>query len=1158
MVVLVVVFAMLSALTAPAAFGDTIRVSISTGGTEANELSQSPSSSPDGRYIAFESRASNLAAGDGNNSRDIFVRDRQAGTTERVSVASGGAEGGTGDSYNPRISADGRYVAFTSVAPSLVFGDTNMVGDIFVHDRQANTTERVSVATGGGQATNFGSDAASISADGRFVVFDSVAANLVTDDSNGKGDIFVRDRQAGTTERVSVATGGAQANNVSAEASMSADGRYVAFRSIASNLVTPDNNSASDLFVHDRQSHTTERVNVATGGTEADHGVSTRSSISADGRYVAFDSPAANLVSGDDNGDDDVFVRDRQANTTERVSVATGGAQGNEYAQQPSISADGRQVAFQSKASNLVGDDSNGRVDIFVHDRQSHTTERVSVGMGGDESDGNSQDAWVSSDGRIAFASHATNLILDDGNSMTDVFVSESAVPPTQLTLTVQLAGTGQGTVTSAPPGINCGTDCTQDYADGTQVTLTAAAVSGSAFTGWSGAGCTGTATCTVTMGQARTVTATFTSVRTLTVQLAGSGQGTVTSAPTGINCGTDCTEAYAGGTEVTMTAAAASGSSFTGWSGAGCTGTATCAVTMDQARTVTATFRDGEVDTQITSGPDGYLQDLRFRFFVFEADPAAGATFECSLDGAAFAACANPFDPGTPSEGQHTFSVRAKTAGGAVDPSPATRSFFVDTIRPEAAAAVQGDKLPGGKYSGTVTVTGTGTDAGSGVKEVRCAVDPASVPQTAGELKVACPVSTSAAGEHTTYVAAIDKAGNAGIPVKVTFTIAPAPDTTITSGPVSEVWATSVQFGFTSTIAGSTFRCRLDGGPFSLCTDPVIRDLLASGDHVFEVAAVSPDGVTDATPASRSFQVGSAKRKVLSCRIDPFTDLSTDRFSSGTEPACVTRLARENGVLCRQLFVGCVTIPDCPALARCTLTVTSQWFDADPTALWDVFAVTSLDLSRNSSTIWGTSTCVVSVTGDRCRVSNSVAFLGTTATPASPTAPTGSPAAYAGGICGAGAPGAGVYGQAGYRRLECEFEFTIEPSVALATSAAAGTVAVMAPGPGTITVRPAAGGRRAVTAARNPLFKKTSKTATAAGPVRVTPKLTRIGRRTLLGKRRLRLSLAITFSPRGGGKGQAAKRTVTLTRPKRPPKKCPRHAAANCATQLALIKLIG
>ena len=339
---------------------------------------------------------------------------------------------------------------------------------------------------------------------------------------------------------------------------------------------------------------------------------------------MAFDRPPTNLVAGDTNGVDDVFVRDRQTGTTERVSVDTGGAQGNNYSNAPSISADGRYVAFQSKASNLVAGDTNGRADVFVHDRQTGTTERVSVATGGAQSDGNSQDAWISSDGRIAFASRATNLVLGDGNGMMDIFVSESEVPPTQLTLTLQLAGTGQGTVTSAPPGINCGTDCTQDYADGTQVTLTAAAASGSTFTGWSGAGCTGTATCTVTMDEARTVTATFTSTRVLTVQPAGTGQGTVTSAPAGINCGTDCTEAYVHGTPVTLTATHASGSTFTGWSGSGCTGTATCAVMMDQARTVTATFTQA-LDTQIFGGPSGPTNSSTASF-AFTATPSAGA----------------------------------------------------------------------------------------------------------------------------------------------------------------------------------------------------------------------------------------------------------------------------------------------------------------------------------------------------------------------------------------------------------------------------------------------------------------------------------------------------------------------------------------------------
>jgi Tol biopolymer transport system component len=213
----------------------------------------------------------------------------------------------------------------------------------------------------------------SISADGRYVAFESYATNLVDDDTNGTSDIFVHDRQTGDTERVSVRSNGDEANEQSYAASISADGRYVAFFSEATDLVDDDNNGTPDVFVHDRQTGDTERVSVLSNGDEAD-GFSFNPSISADGRYVAFPSYATNLVDDDTNGDWDVFVHDRQTGTTERVSVHSNGDEANEHSYVASISADGRYVAFESDATNLVDDDGNGLQDVFVHDRGAEVT----------------------------------------------------------------------------------------------------------------------------------------------------------------------------------------------------------------------------------------------------------------------------------------------------------------------------------------------------------------------------------------------------------------------------------------------------------------------------------------------------------------------------------------------------------------------------------------------------------------------------------------------------------------------------------------------------------------------------------------------------------------------------------------------------------------
>jgi Ca2+-binding RTX toxin-like protein len=232
--------------------------------------------------------------------------------------------------------------------------DTNGTYEIFCHDRQTGQTERVSVASDGTQG-NDGSWVTSISADGRFVAFSSMASNLVPGDTNGREDVFVHDRQTGQTERVSVASNGTQGNRDSYAGSISADGRFVVFVSEAANLVQGDTNGTRDIFVHDRQTGRTERVSVASDGTEGNRG-SEAPSISADGRFVVFHSEASNLVPGDRNGCADIFVHDRQTGRTERVSMASDGTEGTNYSYDPSISADGRFVAFRSLAINLVPD----------------------------------------------------------------------------------------------------------------------------------------------------------------------------------------------------------------------------------------------------------------------------------------------------------------------------------------------------------------------------------------------------------------------------------------------------------------------------------------------------------------------------------------------------------------------------------------------------------------------------------------------------------------------------------------------------------------------------------------------------------------------------------------------------------------------------------
>jgi Tol biopolymer transport system component len=230
--------------------GTTERVSLGPGGAQGNGDSAFPAISPGGRFVAFQSEANDLVAGDTNGSRDVFVRDRQMGTTRRVSVGQGGVQGDY-SSYGPAISADGRFVAFRSSASNLVPSDTNGSPDVFVRDRRTRTTRRVSVGQGGVQGDS-SSQSPALSTHGRFVAFASEATNLVPGDTNESGDVFVRDRRTRKTERVSVGRNGAQTNSNSFSPSISADGRFVAFSSDATNLVPGDTNRATDVFVRRR------------------------------------------------------------------------------------------------------------------------------------------------------------------------------------------------------------------------------------------------------------------------------------------------------------------------------------------------------------------------------------------------------------------------------------------------------------------------------------------------------------------------------------------------------------------------------------------------------------------------------------------------------------------------------------------------------------------------------------------------------------------------------------------------------------------------------------------------------------------------------------------------------------------------------------------
>jgi len=392
--------------------------------------------------------------------------------TTRVDVSSS-AQQGDRPSWTAGISANGRFVAFTSQATNLVPGDTNARQDAFVYDRRTGRTERVSLSSGGAQAKpgpdpDGGSAALDLSANGRYLLFRSDASNLVPGDTNGKTDAFIRDRRTGKTHRIPptgvgvfqgvlsadgryavLSAGGnvfrydlrrhhllrltAGANSWSDSGSVSADGRFVAFTSNASNLVHGDTNKLPDVFVRDVRTGKTTRVSVTSAGNQ---GVGKRYSngsnaptISSDGRRIAFHSDMRNLVPGDTNGVFDIFVHDRLTGKTQRVSVSSSGRQANaECGPGMSFSADGRYVAFNSLATNLVANDDNDITDVFIRDLRTNRTQLVSLGMHGQGDDA----SWIglgnafTRDGRhLLFASWAANLVPGDTNGVADVFLRD-------------------------------------------------------------------------------------------------------------------------------------------------------------------------------------------------------------------------------------------------------------------------------------------------------------------------------------------------------------------------------------------------------------------------------------------------------------------------------------------------------------------------------------------------------------------------------------------------------------------------------------------------------------------------------------------------------------------------------------------------------------
>lgn len=414
----------------------TTRVSVSTSGSETRYPltgSYQPAMSADGRVVAFVSNAPDLVPDDTNRRPDIFVHDRVSRVTERVSVSTSGQQAGGGfdlDQGDPEVSADGRFVTFWSTAPNLAPGAADGLAQIYVRDREAGTTELVS-GTAGGKAGNDASQEPSLSGDGRLVAFTSRASDLVPGDAEDHWDVFVHDRATTTTRRISEAPDGRGGNGHSWQGRLSGDGNSFVFVSEATNLLGGRSYSHK-AYVKDLVSGTMSMVSLNNRGEP--EGIVSAPSISWDGRYVTFSG--GEWFDPGSGAYWDVLVRDRLKGRTELVSQTVDGDVDSSGSGPSVISANGRYVAFWSESSNLVKGDTNEQMDVFVRDLETELTTLVSVSDSGDQARGsvflNSHifGSWpplgMSGDGRsVAFASDAVNLVPGDANASGDIFVYE-------------------------------------------------------------------------------------------------------------------------------------------------------------------------------------------------------------------------------------------------------------------------------------------------------------------------------------------------------------------------------------------------------------------------------------------------------------------------------------------------------------------------------------------------------------------------------------------------------------------------------------------------------------------------------------------------------------------------------------------------------------
>lgn len=428
------------------------RVSLGTGSVQGDKDSFYISLSQDANIVAFESFNTNWWEDQKDiNFADIFVRDRTTDVTTKISVT---PSGGPSDqrSFDPKVSADGRYVSFISYATNLVPHDTNRHDyvddglDVFLYDRTTALLKRVSLDWKGEQidANNVGF----ITPDAAYVLFVSQGYEVVQGDNNSgrKSALYKRNLQTGAIERITKGVSGEFPNATVVGPSASYDGRYIVYVADASNLIADDTNGERDVFLYDSVTRQTQLISKPVGGGQS-NGWSSRAVISADGRYIAFHSFATNLVPGDTNGQADAFVYDRLSGQLEIVSRSSSGLLSNGESKEPGICGNGRYVIFTSEATNLVSLPHNGERQIYVRDRQLGETFLATENVSGGMSNGRGHRGTLSADCKmVGISTEASDIILNDTNGARDLFVARIMLP-------ADLSGSSMSATGSFEPG---------------------------------------------------------------------------------------------------------------------------------------------------------------------------------------------------------------------------------------------------------------------------------------------------------------------------------------------------------------------------------------------------------------------------------------------------------------------------------------------------------------------------------------------------------------------------------------------------------------------------------------------------------------------------------------------------------------------------------